>query len=121
MTSPAWQTWEALVEGLAQYPERLLSDRVACLQAAHTVTGQRHPAQHRHLAPADQPHIGDRMIRGATGPGHDQRRPIAREACDVVDTRGLNGLHQGHGLQDGGEPARQRERRMQGFKSPGYA
>jgi hypothetical protein len=43
---------------------------------------------------------------GAKWAGRDQRRAVADEAGDAVDTRGLNGLGEGHGRQDGGEPAR---------------
>jgi hypothetical protein len=40
----------------------------------------------------------------ATRAGRDQRRAVAGEARDAVDTRGLNGLGEGHRRQDGGEP-----------------
>ena len=44
---------------------------------------------------------------GAKRPGRDQRREVAGEAGDVVDTRGLNRLGEGHGRQNGGERPRQ--------------
>jgi hypothetical protein len=37
----------------------------------------------------------------------EEQRSWACEAGDTVDTRGLNGLGQGHGRQDGGEAPRQ--------------
>jgi hypothetical protein len=67
------------------------------------VVRQRHFARHRPVAPADQPRIGDGVMRGAEGPGRDQCRAVAREASDAVDAGGPNGLRQDHGWQDGGE------------------
>jgi hypothetical protein len=55
-------------------------------------------------AAADPPHIGDGVMAGATRPGRDQGRAAAGEAGDAVDTRGFNGLGQGHGRQNRGEP-----------------
>ena len=45
-------------------------------------------------------------MRRATRPRGDQRCAVAGERRDVVDTRRLNGLGEGHGRQDGGEPPR---------------
>jgi hypothetical protein len=53
-------------------------------------------------AAADPPHIGDGVMAGATRPGRDQGRAAAGEACDTVDTRGLDGFGEGHRRQDGG-------------------
>ena len=39
------------------------------IQEEHTMVGQRHVARHGHVAPADQPHVGD----GRVG-GHDMGR-----------------------------------------------
>jgi hypothetical protein len=60
-------------------------------------------AGHRHVAPADQPRIRDGMMGGATRAGRDQRRAVARQAGDAVDTRGLDRFGQGHRRQDGGK------------------
>ena len=68
------------------------------------MVGQRHVARHRHVAPADQPRIREGVVGRATRAGRDQRRAVAGEARDAVDTRGLNGLGEGHRRQDGGEP-----------------
>jgi hypothetical protein len=54
--------------------------------------------------PTNQPRIRDGMARRAKRAGRDQRRAVAGEAGDMVDTRGLNSLGEGHRRQDGGEP-----------------
>jgi hypothetical protein len=74
------------------------------IQEEHAMVGQRHVSRHRHVASADQPRIRDGMVGRATWAGRDQRRAIAREASDAMDTRGLHGLGEGHRRQDGGEP-----------------
>ena len=45
------------------------------------------------------------MVGRAKRASGDQCRAVAGEAGDAVDTRGLNGLGEGHGRQDGGETA----------------
>jgi hypothetical protein len=44
------------------------------------------------------------MMRCAARAGRDPRRAVAGETSDAVDTRGLNGLGEGHRREDGGEP-----------------
>ena len=75
------------------------------IQEEHAIVGQRHLARHRYVAAADQPRIRDGMVGRAKRAGRDQRRAVAGEAGDAVDTRGLNGLGEGHRRQDGGESA----------------
>jgi hypothetical protein len=41
------------------------------IEAEDTMVGPRHLARHGHLAPTDQPPIGNRMVGGAKGPGGD--------------------------------------------------
>jgi hypothetical protein len=77
-----------------------------CIQEAHAMVGQRHVARHRHEAPADQPRIRDGVVWRATRTGRDQRRAVAGEASDAVDTRGLNGLGIGYLGSNAGRPAR---------------
>jgi hypothetical protein len=45
------------------------------------------------------------MGLGATWAGRDQRRAVAGKAGDAVDTRGLNGLGEGHRRPEGNEAA----------------
>jgi hypothetical protein len=84
-----------------------------CVEAPAT-----NPKRAPHVAPAiprrasarvprDQPHIGDRLVRGATGTRRDPRHAVAGAAGDAVDAGGLEGLGEGHGRQDSGEPAGQ--------------
>jgi hypothetical protein len=68
------------------------------------MVGQRHVTRHRHVAPADQPCSRDRLMARAKRAGRDQRRAVAGEASDAVDTRGLEGFGEGHGRENGGEP-----------------
>jgi hypothetical protein len=65
--------------------------------------------------PPDQPDIGDGVMGGATWPGHDQGRPVARETSDAMDARGLDSLSQGHRREDGGKaPGQHRRARPRG-------
>ena len=73
------------------------------------MVGQRHVARHGEVSTAHQPHIRDGVMRGATRTGRDQRRAVAGQAGDAVDTGGLNGFGEGHGRQDGGEPPASRD------------
>jgi hypothetical protein len=68
------------------------------------VVRQRPLARHRHVAPTDQPHIGEGVMGGVKRPGRDQHRAIAREAGNAMDARGVEALSAGHCRQDGGEP-----------------
>jgi hypothetical protein len=103
MTPGRLYVYDPILERLAQALEDMAAALGPCGQAAHTMVGPRHRARHRHVAPADQPHIGDGVMGGTKGPGRDQGRPVAREAGDTVEARGLDGLSQGHGRQDGSE------------------
>jgi hypothetical protein len=49
-------------------------------------------------------------MQGAARAGRDQGRAVARAASDTMDARGINGLSQGHGWQDGGESPGQHRR-----------
>jgi len=73
------------------------------IQEEHAIVGQRHFARHRHVAPADQPRIRDGVVGRTKRARRDQRRAVAGEAGDAVDTRGLNGLSEGHRRQHGGD------------------
>jgi hypothetical protein len=44
---------------------------------------------------------------GATGAGRDKRRAVTGAAGNTMDARGFDGLGEGHGRQDRGEPPRQ--------------
>ena len=74
------------------------------------MVGQRHFAGHRHVAPSDQPGIGEGLVGRATRAGRDQRRVVVGEAGDAVNPRGLKGLSERHRRQDGGEAAGQHRR-----------
>jgi hypothetical protein len=66
------------------------------IQKAHAVVGQGHVARHRHLTPAEQPHIREEMVGRATRAGRDHHRAVAGEAGGAVDARGLKGFSQRH-------------------------
>jgi hypothetical protein len=44
------------------------------------------------VAPTDQPDIRDGVMGGATRPGGDPRRAVARQTGDAVEACGLNGF-----------------------------
>jgi hypothetical protein len=96
---------ETILYGLTQDLKRMAAELGPFNQEEHTVMRERHLTQYRHVAPADQPRIRDRKMRGAARAGRDQPRAVAGEARDAVDARGLDGFSEGHRRQDGGESA----------------
>jgi hypothetical protein len=60
---------DAIFTGLTKDIEDLAAARGPCIQAAHAVVGQRHLARRRHVAPADQPHVGDGVMGGRSTGG----------------------------------------------------
>jgi hypothetical protein len=79
------------------------------IRREHAMVRQRHFPRHRRYRDG-----------GATRQDRDECDAVACEANDLEEASGLNGFGQGHRWQEGGESTRQRERRIQGFKSPGY-
>jgi hypothetical protein len=57
---------DTFVERLPQDLDDTAATLGPFIQAAHALVGQRHLARPRHVAPADQPHIGDGVM-GETG------------------------------------------------------
>jgi hypothetical protein len=102
--------YETLLERLAQDLEDMAAELGPCIQEEHAIVGQRHVTWHRHVAPADQLFIRDGVVRRVTRAGRDPRRARAGAAGVAVNTRGLNGLGEGHPRQDGGEPPCQHRR-----------
>jgi hypothetical protein len=96
-----------ILERLAQGLEDTAAEFGEFIQEEHALGRPRHVPWGRHLAPADQPDIGDGVGGRASWARRDQGRPVAREAGDAMEARGLKGLSQGHGRQDGGESPRQ--------------
>jgi hypothetical protein len=97
---------DTLLERLAQHLEDVTAELRQLIQKEHAIMRQRYLPWHRHLAAADQPHIGDGVMGGPKGPDRDQRRARAGEAGDAMHAGGLEGFGQAHRRQDGGEPAR---------------
>jgi hypothetical protein len=81
-----------LLERLAQDLKDMGAELGPCIQEQHAMVGQRHLARQRHVAPADQPRIRDRMMGRATWAGRDPRRAVAgeaRERCGYAWSRWL--------------------------------
>jgi hypothetical protein len=55
---------DILLKGLAQDFEHMAAALWQFIQQEHAMTRQRHIARHRHLAPTDQPHIREGVVRG---------------------------------------------------------
>jgi hypothetical protein len=96
-TPPRLPVEEFLLQRLARDLEHMAPALRQLIQAAHAMVRQRHLPRQGHLAPTDQPHVRDRLRRGATRAGRDQRRAGAGEASDAVEARGLDGFGQAHG------------------------
>jgi hypothetical protein len=84
-----------LLERLAQDLRDMAAARRPCLQEEHAVVREGHLAGHLHVAAADQPPIGDGVMRGVTRAGRDPRRAVPSAAGDVVEARGLEGFARG--------------------------
>jgi hypothetical protein len=97
---------DTLLERLAQDFKDMAAKLWLFIQQEHAMVGPRHVTRHRHLADADQPCIRDGVVGRATRAGRDPRRAVTSEAGDAVDARGFERFRQGHGRQEGGEPAR---------------
>jgi len=100
---------DPLLEGLAQHLEDVAAELWPFIEKEHAMVCQRHVARHRHLAPTDQAHIGDRVMGGATRVCGDDRGA----AGDAVDASGVKGF--GYRLPgdlegEGQEPVQARDR-----------
>jgi hypothetical protein len=95
---------DILPERLTQDLQDVASELWQFIQEEHTVVGQRHFARHRHVAPTDQPDMGDGVLGGATRPGRDQRRAVTGAAGDAVEEHGVEGFREGHRRPESGEP-----------------
>jgi hypothetical protein len=102
--------YEAILRRLTQHFQDVAAELWQFIQQENPLVRQRHVARQRHLATPDQPHIGDRVVRGATRPRGDHGGALAGEAGDAVEAGGLEGFGEAHRGQDGGEPARQPRR-----------
>ena len=96
MTPAKLYIYETLLEALAQDLQDVAAARRQFIQKEYPMMLQRHVARQRHLAAPDQPHLGDRVVRGATRPPGDQGGAGAGEAGDAVDARRLESFGQGH-------------------------
>ena len=109
--------YETLLQRLAPDLEDMAPELWPCIQEEHAVVRQRHLARPGEVPAAEQPHVRDRLMGGATRAGRDQGCAGAREAGDAVEARGLDGVSEDHRWQDGPEGAGQyrlpRSRRAQ--------
>jgi hypothetical protein len=75
-----------------QHVQDVAAELRACIQQEHPMVRPRHLAGQRHLATTDQADIRDRVVRGATRVGRDQRRAVTGEAGDAMDAGGVEAL-----------------------------
>jgi hypothetical protein len=95
---------DTILERLAQNLEDMAAKLGQFIQEEHAIVGQRHLAEHRDVAAADQPRIRDSLVGRTSRAGCHQRRAVPGKAGDAVNAGDLNGLGEGHRRQDGGEP-----------------
>ncbi len=72
----------------------------ACIEAEDTMAGPRRLARHGHQAPADQPHLRNRLLGGATRPGGDDGGAPSGGAGNARDAGGVDGFRQCYHLPD---------------------
>jgi hypothetical protein len=109
-TSARLYLCDTLLERLPQDLQDVAAELGPFIQEEHPVVSQRDLARHRHVPPADQSRVRDGVVRGAKWAGRDPRRAVAGAAGDAVNPRGLKGLGEGHGRQNGGEAPGQHRR-----------
>jgi hypothetical protein len=98
---------DPLLKRLAQDLEDVTPELRECSEEEHAVVCPRHLCRQRHLTAADQPHLRNRMMGGATRlRGHKGRAP-AGQAGNAMDARGFDGLGQRHLRQERREASRQ--------------
>jgi hypothetical protein len=90
-------SYETLLEGLAQDFQDVAAELGEFIQKEIPVVRQGHLSWQWHLAAPDQPHIGDRVMRGAKRASGDDRGAGASETGDAVNARGLQRFGQTHG------------------------
>jgi hypothetical protein len=78
--------YDTILERLAQGLEDLAPAFGSFIQEEPSMGRQRHLPQRRHLATAEQAHIRDRLVQGATWAGRDQGGAGTGEAGDAMDT-----------------------------------
>jgi hypothetical protein len=66
-------SYDTLLERLPQDLEDLAAALGQFIEKQHAIMGQRHVAGQRHLAAADQPDIGDRLMRPPLDPRRTPR------------------------------------------------
>jgi len=96
-TYGSWYVCEAILEGLAQPLEDVAAKLRQFIEKENPMVRQRHVARQRHLAAPDQPHIRDRVMRGAIRARGDDGGAVAGALDDARDARGLHGFAQGYG------------------------
>jgi hypothetical protein len=79
--------YAAVLEGLAEHLKDMAAALRQFIQEGHPVVRQRHFARRQHLAAADQPHIRDGMMWGATGPATRRRRVGSIASASVISGR----------------------------------
>ena len=94
----------AVFQGLAQRLEGVLPELRQLVEKEDPVMGEADLARPRGMAAADQAGVGDRVVRGAEGPGSQERLLPVQEAGDGEDLRRFDGLREGQVGEDRHEP-----------------
>ena len=89
---------DTLLQRLAQDLEDMPPELRPFIDEENAVVRPRHLARHGEGPAADQPHIRDRLMRGATRPGGDDGGAPPGEAGDAMDA----GRRHRVGIQVGG-------------------
>ena len=97
----------AVLERLAQHVEHVALEFGQLVQKQDAVVRQADFAGTRQRAAADQPRIGNGVVRRAERPGADQSVLLREQARDGVDLGGLDRFVEAHRRQDRRQPPRQ--------------
>jgi hypothetical protein len=95
-TRGRWYWCEAIIKRLAQDLEDMAAELRPFIPEAPALVRPRHLAWHGEVPTADQPHIRDGMVRGATRAGRAPRRAVVGEIGDTVEAHRVAGLRQAH-------------------------
>jgi hypothetical protein len=112
-------SYDTILKRLAQDLEDMPPALRPCIQEEQAVVRPRHLARRGEVPAAEQPHIQDRLRRGATRTHRDDGGASAGATGDAGDTCGLERFREGHCWQDGHEAMPRMERLIKESEEPG--
>ena len=93
----------AIFEGLAHDLENVALKFGKLIEKENAIVAERDFARTRHRTPADQAGVADGVMRRTIGAGADKAAAVLENACNAVNTRGLDGFVERHRRENCGD------------------